>query len=629
MRKFLLASTALFLPCLAVAAPPCGSGSPPSYAASNGGFGVLDGKIYTPDGYAFEPRGIGVSEYNEPSASQILAKFPGTNFVRLAIYDYTSAASLKPYIDDLTSHGIFTEIEDHTDSTGLNAGGSQGVIYTGQRLQTMLDWYSSVASAFKNNPYVGFGTKNEPSETDANGNLNPAALSNEQLQTYNAIRSVGSNSLVWLEMNGWKTPSSFGAGYNPAAYKDMTNVAWDIHPYPEVFEMNGSVASDATTINADVAAAQRITSVDGTIPVSFLETGNSTEAQSIDSNWRTALQAVQNSGHGSVAWLWGNFPVNGLLSDPIYASAVAAYNASSGATGCPASPLAPVSTSSAMQAATAAVTAANNLSVADVANLAAQGLTAGGQGIGATAQLASFNATGAAPGGTLSTDPTTAAVLAAGSAPVVVAPVRNVNSPGGTMPTPAPVSNATSFTAAGDYQTVVAGAGNADGTVSGTGNTINASGGIATISVTGPGNAIGTGPYNDTITVQAPGNTINTGGGNDTIILAYHGHAPSTVINADAAAIPPLASAGNIFVAPAAGTGVLTIRGVLAANDRLDLTKALAGTAGFNGSNIWDFVSATTSPQGCVIAVGGKTIILLPNGSPNGNIGGFIVASAP
>ncbi len=284
--------------------------------------------------------------------------------------------------------------------------------------------------------------------------------------------------------------------------------------------------------------------------------------------------------------------------------------------------------SAALTAANAAVTDANNLSIAQVASMAEQGLTTDGQSIASTLQSALNNATGAAPGGTLSTDPATAAVLAAGLAQTVAPIVRTDNSPTGTMPIPAPVSNSTSFSATGDYQTVVAAPGNATGSVSGTGDTISATGGIQTITVTGPGNTISTGPYNDTVTVKTAGNTFNLGGGNDTIVLAYPGQTAPTAINADAAAVPPLASAGNIFVVPAPGTGVLTVMGTMASNDRFDLSKALAGTT-WNGSpsTMWNYVNASATASGCAISVGGVTVLQMPNGAPSEQIGSFIVAS--
>jgi hypothetical protein len=263
-----------------------------------------------------------------------------------------------------------------------------------------------------------------------------------------------------------------------------------------------------------------------------------------------------------------------------------------------------------------------DLTVAEVAALAAQGDIATGQSIGSVEALAS----GAGTGDTLPTDPTTAAVLS-GTAADAQPIVRAVASPGGMMPTPAAVSGSVPVAVAGDYTTTAVGGGNGAGTISGTGNVVTATGGAETLTVTGPGNALTMGDYNDVVTVQSAGNTIDTGGGQDTVILTYNGRQPSNVINADAAAVSPLASAGNIIVAPAPGTGTLTIEGTLAANDTIDLTKALAGTTwDHQPSTMWNYVTAQASAAGCQIIVGGQVVVSLPNGSPNGNIGPFITA---
>jgi hypothetical protein len=262
------------------------------------------------------------------------------------------------------------------------------------------------------------------------------------------------------------------------------------------------------------------------------------------------------------------------------------------------------------------------LTVAEVAALAAQGDIATGQSIGSVEALASSAGTG----DTLPTDPTTAAVLS-GTAADAQPIVRAVASPGGMMPTPAAVSGSVPVAVAGDYTTTAVGGGNGAGTISGTGNVVTATGGAETLTVTGPGNALTLGDYNDVVTVQSAGNTIDTGGGQDTVILTYNGRQPSNVINADAAAVSPLASAGNIIVAPAPGTGTLTIEGTLAANDTIDLTKALAGTTwDHQPSSLWHYVTAQASASGCQIIVGGQVVVSLPNGSPGGNIGPFIAA---
>ena len=243
MRNILLASAMLIVPLSArgqttAAATPAAatstatgcSNAVPNYAASAGGFGTLGGQIYSPDGQPFIARGIDVMYGNgNPSAAQIQASFPGTNFVRLAIYNYDSPASLTAYVNDLTSHGIVVELENHDNGAG-NAGGGQGTIFTGSALAQEQAWYSSVASAFKTNPYVWFGTNNEPSEVNSSGQTDPAALSAWQQTTYNTIRAAGNNAPIMLEANSWG-PGRTNVGYTASAYAGMTNVIWDLHYY--------------------------------------------------------------------------------------------------------------------------------------------------------------------------------------------------------------------------------------------------------------------------------------------------------------------------------------------------------------------------------------------------------------
>ena len=232
MRAFLLASTVLF----PIAAHAACTPAVPNYAASAGGFGVIDGQMYAPDGTVFNGRGVSVM-YNgaQPSAAEIESEFPGANLVRLAIYSeggvYPSGAELQPYIDDLTSHGIFVVLEDHSNSTGTDAGGASGTIFQGQMLQTQQAAYADWASTFKTNPYLGFGTDNEPSDKlTTNGPDDPAALANWDLQTYQTIRNAGNNAPIFLEPIGY-SPQTTNVGFPQSVFSQMTNVAWDQHVY--------------------------------------------------------------------------------------------------------------------------------------------------------------------------------------------------------------------------------------------------------------------------------------------------------------------------------------------------------------------------------------------------------------
>jgi cellulase (glycosyl hydrolase family 5) len=283
---------------------------------ATGQFYVSNGQIIGPNGQPFVARGINVLEGNPPSAATLQADFPGINFVRLAIYDYPSPSALSAYVSQLTSAGIVVELENHNNGAG-NAGGSQGTIFTGQALTNESNWYASIASAFKNNPYVWFGTNNEPSETDASGNFNPAALSSWQQATYNAIRGTGNNDPILVEMNGW-SPASTGQGYTPSVYAAMKNIAWDIHYYGWLSNYSTDQNTVTQTLNGMITTAQMLKSADGTVPVAIGEYGNSTNGQTIDPNGDQVINAVQsvglNMGVGSAAWAYGVGPGDALVN---------------------------------------------------------------------------------------------------------------------------------------------------------------------------------------------------------------------------------------------------------------------------------------------------------------------------
>ena len=282
----------------------------------SGYFQTSNGAIVDPNGNAFVAHGINVMEGNEPSAATLQQDFPGINFVRLAIYDYASPDSLASYVNDLTSHGIVVELEDHNNNAG-NAGGSQGQIFTGQALDTELNWYSAIASAFQNNPDVWFGTNNEPSEIDSSGNTNPAALSDWQKATYDAIRNAGNSSPILLEANGWSNNGQpvMAQGYNAADYSGMTNTIWDIHFYGWLTGYSTDQGTNDSFLNQMAQQVQQIQGADGTMPVLVGEYGNSTTGMDIDANGYQVVQAVQDSGLNSAAWAWGQGnPGDGLIN---------------------------------------------------------------------------------------------------------------------------------------------------------------------------------------------------------------------------------------------------------------------------------------------------------------------------
>jgi cellulase (glycosyl hydrolase family 5) len=334
MRRTLLLATALCSSLTAIATAACVS--PP---ASAGKFGILNGTIYDPNQQPFIARGIGVIHgAGDPSAAQIQAAFPGTNFIRLAIYNYDSPQSLASEVTDFTSHGMVVELENHNNGAG-NAGGSQGSVFTGQALSNESAWYASVAKAFANNPKVWFGTENEPPGSGS-------ALADWQMATYQAIRGAGNDAPILLEVNGWADTSSFGSGSDNAVYKQMTNVIADVHMYGWLTNYNTNQATNDQFVAGAIAATQRnIVTGGGIIPVIIGEYGNSTTGVGIDPNGSQIVAAVDKSGVGSAAWAWGSGnPGDGLTRGDGFGQQVANFIkaspvASTAIAGCPTAPL--------------------------------------------------------------------------------------------------------------------------------------------------------------------------------------------------------------------------------------------------------------------------------------------------
>ena len=299
--KILLTAAAL-LPIASYAA------SDPCTTAPTGGdagdFATRNGQIIGPEGRPFIARGVAVSADELPNPQTLLTTFPGLNFVRVAVFDYNPPEHFASFVKAMTSKGIVVELENHQNNAG-GAGGAQGVIFMGTDLRQEQSWYRAVAAYFKANPYVWFGTNNEPSTVNpVTGNKKDmAALSNWQKQTYDTIRSAGNGSIVMLEINGWNDPQSWAQGYASPLYASMSNVVADMHFYGWLTNKTGTTTSIGQAIKAGVATIQqRLRTKSGPMPVIIGEYGNSTDGENVDPNGTAVVDAVHSSGLGTVAW---------------------------------------------------------------------------------------------------------------------------------------------------------------------------------------------------------------------------------------------------------------------------------------------------------------------------------------
>ena len=298
----------------AVGSSPAGSGGTPTSSPgpqpTSGAFQVSGGQILGPNGQPFTARGINIYADDNTAnvlangagtASSIVNTFPGINFVRLEAFNLNTdtASALKPFVQTLTSQGIVVEIEDHNYPTVLS----------GSNLNTAANWYSNLATAFKGNPYVWFGTQNEPDLSQG-----PGAVDKEISTIYNAVRSTGNDTITMIDPAGGYTTN----GMDPSTFSGMNNAVWDVHFYNWITNYSADLNANVQALANEISGAQSFaTDANGTMPVIVGEYGIATGAAP-DPGGMQVVQAVEQSGYGSAAFAWTsgdpNLPL--LLNDP-------------------------------------------------------------------------------------------------------------------------------------------------------------------------------------------------------------------------------------------------------------------------------------------------------------------------
>ncbi len=270
---------------------------------------MKDGNIIGPDGKRFVARGINVDGRDANFLSdEMLESFPGLNFIRLATSpsgkpfdkeivktDQEQMDGIQQFIDKMTARGIVVEVENH-------AGGTP----TGQALQNELDFYSQLAERNKNNPYVWFGSNNEPGTKTED----VSAIVNEQQQVYDTIRGAGNNNMIMFETaygGVAKSEDPFRQNEDLDTYK---NVAIDAHWYGSRFGENaGNRLADR------IDKFDEFKSADGELPVIIGEYGpglGRDHANDVPLKYRhysvDAVQEAVDKGEvdGAAAWLFGH-----------------------------------------------------------------------------------------------------------------------------------------------------------------------------------------------------------------------------------------------------------------------------------------------------------------------------------
>ena len=227
------------------APPDSGGGGGPTPPPVSGGIRVRGGRFIDEAGNDVHLHGPNIRALNwpdnqnmilntpiadRPSCTPLVNVFPGTNCIRFDAFESMAqigAASpdkLIPYIDSIVRQGIFAEVECHVYPTLL----------TGSNLDQVCQWYAQLATHYRDEPKVIWGTQNEP-----DGNPD-----DEISRIYDAIRGAGNgNVILACPEGGWSYQNM-----NPANYRRYENLAFDYHYYGW---MNG-YSMDPNTIDQDL-----------------------------------------------------------------------------------------------------------------------------------------------------------------------------------------------------------------------------------------------------------------------------------------------------------------------------------------------------------------------------------------
>jgi hypothetical protein len=288
-------------------------GDPWNPPASSGVYSIRNGKIVDPNGNRIHLKGINIRHCNWPGntntvshhaisdlarCTPLVETFPGINCVRFDAFEEmnqlqcASMDSICPLIDSMVAHNIVVEVECHVFPQVLQGGD----------LDRVCEWYRQLATRYKDEPRVIWGTQNEP-----NG---PPDESIRRI--YEAIRSTGNENLILMCINGGWSWNDM----NPATYADMFGVCWDIHYYGWLPNYSQDQGECDRKLLEMINNGRRFTSRDGPIqsvcaefsPAGFQgQNAQFVENQFwIDPNGLQVINSVYRSTElcGWMQWMW-------------------------------------------------------------------------------------------------------------------------------------------------------------------------------------------------------------------------------------------------------------------------------------------------------------------------------------
>jgi hypothetical protein len=260
----------------------------PAFAAG-GIYSVANGQITDPAGNPFRPVGINVSAWvvDQNAMTSVYEVFPKLNFIRYTWTPGEPRSRLDKLVNGNAAKGIVTLIQHHTIAQVLS----------GTALTSEVNAYKALATTYKTNPLVWFGTMNEP-----DGNY--TAIVDQMVAIYNGVRSTGNMNPVVINPRG----GSFTDAEKQQANKfaGMINVIWDVHFYGWLSQKSTNQSTVDASLDNMIADMQTVKTADGVAPVLIGEYGPSTSGSGVDVNARQVLAGVHRTGktYGVVAWHW-------------------------------------------------------------------------------------------------------------------------------------------------------------------------------------------------------------------------------------------------------------------------------------------------------------------------------------
>src|SRR6516165_2372860 len=218
-------------------------------------FSVSNGQIIGPNGQPFKAQGIEVMDavvanvIGDSSGGALLKNFPNVNMVRIMLWSgYQLDQSVTNAIDWLTSKGIVVCISNYNGWPSIP---------TGSALTQETQFFSQIATTYKNNPYVWFTSGNEPQDTTVG--LPAGSVDAEHVAVYNAIRATGNTNMIGFDAYGGTSLT----GINPSNYSSMSNVFWDDHYYNWISNYSNDLPTNETDLTNYLNWDQSVHSADG------------------------------------------------------------------------------------------------------------------------------------------------------------------------------------------------------------------------------------------------------------------------------------------------------------------------------------------------------------------------------